>query len=176
MLKRTGFALAAAGMLAVSAFAAVNSGLKSGAPVQPFDVVDVSGPNKGKQLCYRCSYGGNPVLAAFIKPGSPNAATIISGMQGAVEKHSGLKTFAVVMGGPETKGQIEKLTAEKKISIPVTFLPQGPSAADVSTYQINPSADNTILLWNKGKVQANFTNVDKASWGDVEKAAASMLK
>jgi len=50
---KLGLAVAAAGMLAVSAFAAVESGLKPGTPAPPFDVVDVSGPNKGRQLCYR---------------------------------------------------------------------------------------------------------------------------
>jgi len=40
-------------MLAVSAFAAVESGLKQGEACGAFQVVDVSGPNKGKQLCYR---------------------------------------------------------------------------------------------------------------------------
>ncbi len=43
----------AVGVLAVSAFAArVNSGLEVGANAPAFDVVDVSGPNKGNKLCY----------------------------------------------------------------------------------------------------------------------------
>ncbi len=32
---------------------AVQSGLKPGESVNPFDVEDVTGPNKGKTLCYR---------------------------------------------------------------------------------------------------------------------------
>jgi hypothetical protein len=32
---------------------AVQSGLKPGELVHPFDVDDVTGPNKGKTLCYR---------------------------------------------------------------------------------------------------------------------------
>ncbi len=32
---------------------AVESGLKPGEPVSAFDVEDVTGPNKGKTLCYR---------------------------------------------------------------------------------------------------------------------------
>lgn len=31
----------------------VKSGQKAGEPVSPFDVEDVTGPNKGKTLCYR---------------------------------------------------------------------------------------------------------------------------
>jgi hypothetical protein len=32
---------------------AIDSGLKPGEPVNPFDVEDVTGPNKGTTLCYR---------------------------------------------------------------------------------------------------------------------------
>jgi hypothetical protein len=32
---------------------AVQSGLKSGEAVTPFNVDDITGPNKGKTLCYR---------------------------------------------------------------------------------------------------------------------------
>ena len=32
---------------------AVQSGLKPGESVNPFDVEDITGPNKGKTLCYR---------------------------------------------------------------------------------------------------------------------------
>jgi hypothetical protein len=49
---KLGLAIAAASLMAVSAFAA-DSGLKPGTSTTPFQVVDVSGPNKGKQLCYR---------------------------------------------------------------------------------------------------------------------------
>lgn len=51
---RFGLAIAALGMLAVSAVAAekLDSGLKPGETAGAFQVVDVTGPNKGKQLCY----------------------------------------------------------------------------------------------------------------------------
>jgi hypothetical protein len=50
---KLGLTIAAAGLLAVSAFAAgVKSGPQQGTALDPFQVVDVSGPNKGKQLCY----------------------------------------------------------------------------------------------------------------------------
>jgi len=53
-MKKLSFALAAVGVMATTALAAdkLESGLKPGASTAAFDVVDVSGPNKGKQLCY----------------------------------------------------------------------------------------------------------------------------
>src|SRR4051812_20928966 len=69
LMKRSinlGILIAAASMTAVTAFAAIESGLRPGATPGAFQVVDVTGPNKGKQLCYRCQYGTAPVLAAFV--------------------------------------------------------------------------------------------------------------
>jgi hypothetical protein len=54
MFKNTIWAALAVSALGISALAAdVSSGLKTGEKAGFFEVVDVSGPNKGKQLCYR---------------------------------------------------------------------------------------------------------------------------
>ncbi len=176
-LKKIAMLGLAVAALAVSA-TALSSGLKPGEQVPAFDVVDVNGPNKGKQLCYRCSYGNAPVAAAFIKSGSSEAATLVAGLQKLVNEHKahGLRSFVVFMGGAELKPSIEKLAAEKKISVPLTFLPQGPSAEDVRQYQISPDANNTVLLWSKGQVRSNFVNVTGESWGKVAAAASAMLQ
>ena len=54
---KLGLAIAAAGIIGgalwANAFAAVDSGLKPGAFVGPFQVADVNGPHKGSELCYR---------------------------------------------------------------------------------------------------------------------------
>ncbi|MFN3649166.1 MAG: hypothetical protein ACK47B_06255 [Armatimonadota bacterium] len=177
MLKRALLSAAAVALAATAAFA-LDSGLKPGASVPAFDVVDVSGPNKGKQLCYRCSYGGAPVVAAFIKKPSAESAQVVSAVQKLVDQHKGsnLRAFVVFMGGNELKGDIAKIAAEKKVSVPLTFLPQGASASDVAQYKISKEAENTILLWNKGVVRSNHVNVDKDGWAAVEKSAAEMLK
>jgi hypothetical protein len=47
-----GMAAAALGLGAVALAAPVQSGLQKGEHLTPFDVVDVSGPAKGQQLCY----------------------------------------------------------------------------------------------------------------------------
>jgi hypothetical protein len=179
MLKRTAMAILAISVLAASAMAAdVKSGLTVGAKVGAFDVVDVSGPNKGKQLCYRCQYGGAPVVAAFIKGDAAEGPAIASAIQKLTQENDskGLRTFVVFMGGPELKGNIEKIAAEKKITIPLTFLPAGSKASDIAEYKINPQASSTVLLWNKGAVQANFVNITRETWADVTKATASMLQ
>ena len=52
----TGLAVGVVSIVAVgTSFAgeAVQSGLQVGAFASPFDVEDITGPNKGKTLCYR---------------------------------------------------------------------------------------------------------------------------
>jgi len=180
-MTRRNLVFTSLGLLAVAggALAArVESGLKPGAQVGAFQVVDVSGPNKGKQLCYRCSYGGSPVVAAFIKGDAKEASNLVAGLQKMTTKFQdkGLRSFVVFMGGPELKARIEKLAAEKKVTIPLTFLPQGASADDVAAYKISPTADSTILLWRDGTVRANLVNVSKDQWDEVVKAAETMLR
>lgn len=80
------------------------------------------------------------------------------------------------MTGPDTKEAIEKLAAERSITVPLTFLPQGPGAEDVGAYKINPEARNTVLLWNRGKIVNNFVNVGRDKWTEVEAAVDAMLK
>jgi hypothetical protein len=48
---KLGLTITIAGLLAVSALAAPQSGLKPGERTAAFQVVDVTGPDKGKQLC-----------------------------------------------------------------------------------------------------------------------------
>jgi hypothetical protein len=117
-------------------------------------------------------------VAAFIKPDAPEAAAVVSEVQKLSDANGGrgLRTFVVMMGGAETKPSIQKLVTEKKITIPVTFLPTGIDHADVLKYRINPEARTTVLLWRGQTVQSNFTNVTPEKFGDVAKATEELLK
>ena len=176
MKLKIGLLVAAASMLAVAAYAAVESGIKPGVTPGPFQVVDVTGPNKGKQLCYRCQYGAAPVLAAFVNGDASKASKLVGDMQKIVDTHKGLRSFVVFMNGPESKEAIEKIAAEKKTTIPLVFLPRGTTEEDIASYKISPSAKNTVLLWKGSNVKSNFVDVDAAKLPQVEKAVDAMLK
>ncbi len=180
MKMKTFAFVAAAASLAVAAFAGVESGLKPGAAPGAFQVVDVTGPMKGKQLCYRCKYGAAPVVAAFVNGDVTKASKLVVDLQKIVDAHKeqGLKSFVVFMAGPETKDAIQKLAADNKTSIPFVFLPKGTKEEDIAAYKINPKASNTVLIWKGMDVKGNFVNVDAAGApaADVQKAVDSMLK
>lgn len=174
---KLGLFIAAAGMLAVSAFAAVQSGLKPGEVPGAFQVVDVTGPHKGSQLCYRCAYGAAPVVAVFVNGDATKAGKLVADVQKIVDarKTKGLKSFVVFMSGPESKDAIQKIAAEKKTTIPLVFLPKGTKEEDIAAYNISPAAKNTILIW-KGSIRSNFVDVDSTKLPEVEKAIDTMLQ
>ncbi len=168
----------AASTLAAAAYAAVVSGIKPGATPGAFQVVDVSGPNKGKQLCYRCQYGIAPVAATFVNGDAAHATQLVVELQKIEDEHKskGLKSFVVFMSGPKAKGAIQKLAAENKITIPLVFLPKGTKEEDIAAYKISPSAKNTMLLWKGSTVKSSFVDVDASKLPQVEKAVNVMLK
>ena len=174
---KLGLFTAAAGMLAVSAFAAVVSGPKAGTVPGAFQVVDVTGPNKGKQLCYRCAYGAAPVVAVFVNGDASKSSKLVADVQKIVDarKSKGLKSFVVFMSGPESKDAIQKIAAEKKTTIPLVFLPKGTKEEDIAAYNISPEAKNTVVIW-RGSVKGDFVDVDAAKLPEVEKAVDAMLQ
>lgn len=116
-------------------------------------------------------------MAAFVKNDTAKAASLVANIQKLADtyKSKNLKTFVVFTGGPELQGPIRELASKKNVTIPLTFLPQGASAGDFQRFQINPNADNTILVYNRQRVVANFVNVDDKSFSEVQKAAEEML-
>jgi hypothetical protein len=106
------------------------------------------------------------------------AAGLVANVQKMVDERQdkGLKTFVVFMGGPELKEPIEKVAKERKITIPLVFLPKGTGEGDIGAYKINPASHNTVLLWKQGTVQNNFVDVDGKSMAAVQKAVDAMLQ
>ncbi|HLK57841.1 MAG TPA: hypothetical protein VKU00_14840 [Chthonomonadaceae bacterium] len=178
MKLKLGALIAAASVLAVAAYASVESGLKPGDKPGAFQVVDVTGPSKGKQLCYRCQYAAAPVMAAFINGDATKSAKLVADLQKIMDSHKdkGLKSFVVFMSGPEAKDAIQKIAEEKKTTIPLVLLPKGTKEEDIAAYKINASAKNTVLLWKGMTVQSNFVDVDSSKISQIEKAVDTMLK
>jgi hypothetical protein len=109
---------------------------------------------------------------AFVNTEVPKAASLVAHMQKLVNENQGLRAFVVFVGGPETKPAIEALAAEKNITIPMTFLPQGKSDPALTRYKINPEAKTTVTVSKGNKVLANWVNVDLANADHVSQITA----
>src|SRR5688500_5571047 len=69
---------AAAGfVVAAEVKSEVKSGLEAGQSPAAFNVKDITGPSKGKSLCYRCQYGAKPVAAVFTREINDEVAALV---------------------------------------------------------------------------------------------------
>lgn len=82
----------------------------------------------------------------------------------------------VFQGGPELKEPLTRLAEEKKITIPMTFLPQGTDEEGYRKWKIHPDAKNSVMVFNRRKVTANFVDVTDRSWEPVAKAAGALFE
>jgi hypothetical protein len=113
----------------------------------------------------------------FIKDDAGKAASLVANIQKLTDanKAKDLRSFVVFVGGPEMKATLEKIAADKKITIPLSFLPGGAGQADINRYKISPEAKNTVMVYNRQKIHATLVDVDEKTFADVEKATAEML-
>jgi len=132
------------------------SGMDVGAVPLPFEVDDVTGPNKGKYLCYRCLYGGRPVVGIFVRDLDENTQTLIKKIdqEVAANQEKKLAAFVVLLtDDPQSmKPDLEKIAVENEIkNVPLTVYK---GAAGPEGYQIAKEAAVNVMMW-VGEVKAN---------------------
>ena len=179
-MKRVIFPALALFVLAGLAVAAdVKSGLDLGESTSPFLVKDITGPNQGKSLCYRCAYGARPVTCIFTREITPEVASLIQNIDGQVEanKDKNMRAFVVLLTEDADGGakQLAKLASEKNIkSVPLTVFD---GTAGPEEYKISKGAAVTVLMWNKSRVEVNHAfAAGKLSSDDVKTIGADTSK
>ncbi len=154
-------AVTSAAVVAVAALtvwaAELESGLKVGEAPGAYNVKDITGPNKGKSLCYRCNYGARPVVNVFAREVNDELAKLIKEVDGVVEKNKDKKmaAFLVVLAedADELAPKLEAMAKKNGIkNVPLTIFDGESGPGD---YNIAKDADVTVLMWNKSEVKAN---------------------
>ncbi len=141
----------------------VKSGLKPGEAPPAFLVQDATGPAAGTgKLCYRCRYGGNPVVAVFTRKLDASVTSLVKEVDAQVEKNKDkrLKAFVVLLtDDPDNAESKLKEFAEKNNikNVPLTIFdgPLGPL-----DYKLSPKAETTVLMWVKSDVKVNHAFSD----------------
>ncbi len=141
----------------------VKSGLKPGEAPPAFLVQDATGPAAGTgKLCYRCRYGGNPVVAVFTHKIDANLTSLVKQVDAQVEKNKDkkLKAFVVLLTNDPDKAepQLKELAEKNNIkNVPLTIFdgPLGPL-----DYKLSPKAETTVLMWVKSDVKVNHAFSD----------------
>lgn len=147
----------AAGSLAAEEKACVKSGPQCGQGVAAFHVKDVTGPNQGKELCYRCAYGNRPVVMIFTRKLDPSLASLVKKVNDKVEANQDkqMAAFVVLLGADASSkaDELKALAEKEKLSIPLTIAADQPNGPE--TYKIAPEAEETVLIYNNSKVKDN---------------------
>ena len=136
---------------------APKSGLDVGERPPAFYVSDVTGPRAGEKLCYRCQYGGRPVVSIFARKMDDNVQKLVKEIDGVVDKNSGKKMAAFVVlltddpDGAET--QLKKAAKQHKIAkTPLTVFD---GKAGPKPYKLAKDADVTVMMWVDSEVKVS---------------------
>src|SRR6187402_2840874 len=102
---------------------------------------------------------------AFVKDDPAKAAGLVAKIQKLTEKHKAqdLRSFVVFMAGPELGPKVKEIGQAKGITMAMSILPEGSGQGSLARYKVNPEARNTILVYKRQQVTANFVNVDDKS-------------
>lgn len=153
----------------------LKSGLQPGETIASFHVEDVTGPAKGKSICYACRYGSRPVVNVFVREITDEVVTLMRQLDAQVEKHKDeqLQVFLVLLSlDPESDREtLENLAAKQELKhVPLTLFDglTGPPKMKIAQ-----RADVTIMLWNKAKVKSNHAFTSEAL---NDKAVAAVIK
>jgi hypothetical protein len=172
------FAAAGAAVMAED----LKSGLQTGESPGAFNVKDITGPNEGKSLCYRCAYGARPVVNIFAREINEDLAGLIKQVDDVVEKNKDKKmaAFVVVLSEDADKAAPKLAELAKKHGIknvPLTIFDGESGPGD---YKIAKNADVTVMMWNKMSVKANYAlekgKLDAAATKKIVADTATILK
>lgn len=185
-LSRSVVPAALAGVAALTAIAAPNSGLKPGEQVTPFHPRHLAGPLAGTSNCFPCTFQNRPQVQVWVNGDAPqNVAELAKTLSGAMGKYKGkeFKALVVFLTDKANASSVQKTVAEaakkpEMAGVGMALLDRGDEA--VKNYKINTSADvkNTVLVYKDWTVVRSFVNLkaDAAGAGQLNQAIASVAK
>lgn len=143
-------------MLTTAAFAGKELELGENPPA--FHVTDVTGPEAGKSLCYRCRFGNQPVVTIFTRQISDELATLVKNVDQVVGQNQGEKmaAFVVLLTDDPSAHEGELKAFAQKHSITNTPLTVFDDKNGPPSYNLT-NADFTVMMWVDSAVKVNET-------------------
>ena len=151
------------------------SGLAVGEMTPSFPVLAVTGPHKGKEVCYVCEFIAAHKIFAFFRQTGDEMASVVKKLNELARRNQDIRVVAVVIEGQESQPWLEKFAQENGITIPLTVLRNGKDDVAVKVYKLNASVSNTILMSVKRKVTANLVNVNAENFKMLTNTVSKML-
>ena len=142
----------------------LESGPQPGEPVGAFYVEKCAGNESdgvasGEKLCYRCMLGNRPVVAIFSRSTDQTVSKLVKELDGVVQSNKDKKmaSFVNLLGADPNslKTAAEALVKESNATQIAVVVPDEHDTGPAN-YRLNPKADVTIVIYNRGRVEANY--------------------
>ena len=140
------------------------------------------GVENGSSLCYRCKLGNRPVVAVFSRNAEEPLTELMGELELLIGQHEDAKMASYVnLLGESTESLKEKALwlIEKSQAKQIAVVIPKDNVDGPKEYKIHPKAETTVLVYNKGKVVANFAlaagELNKDSIAKIKESAESML-
>ena len=151
------------------------SGLKIGDQVEPWNPLHVAGPDKGTNICPVCTYLEKPVVVVFAKD-TQNTAQLSAELEVLAREHrkSGLRVVIAITDAGETR---VKVLASTLAITDASFchMSEKTGSAELRAYRINPTAENTVMVYKDYTVAATFVNLSARDCGQVADALKKLI-
>lgn len=158
---------------AVAPFAGtrLQSGLQPGDKTFAFHVQDVTGPRKGRSLCYACAFGKHTVVNIQARKIDAELIALLKQLDALVDPANQIKgdsqhAFLVYLTedpdlAAEELNSVAKEHGLKNIPLTIYDELDGPKP-----YKLSREAEVTVMLWAESRVTANFAFADGGLDGD----------
>ncbi|MBM4032041.1 MAG: hypothetical protein FJ291_09675 [Planctomycetes bacterium] len=125
----------------------------------PFDVLDVTGPNKDKErVCYICTYGGRPSFVILTRALGGHFGDLVKALDKFVCEHGDKRMagFVAYLGAnsEENREALRKLAKDLSLTIPLTIALDGEKGP--GAYKLDGHFDTVVLVCHKDKVERSF--------------------
>jgi hypothetical protein len=178
-----GFTAVAVAVAAVAVRAdEVKSGPQPGQPIGAFDVTKCAGASDdgvsvGQSLCYRCKYGGRPMVMVFTRSSGDKVTQLVKELDEAVAKNSDkqLRAFVNIVGEDRSAAETAAKEFGSKNSfanVPIVVPQESDNGPD--NYGINPKAEVTVIVASQGKVTASHGFTGAPSSDEVKQILADV--
>jgi len=152
------------------------SGLAVGEMTPSFPVLAVTGPHKGKEVCYVCEFFGSaPAIFAFFRQSGDDMASVVKELDELAGRNKDIRVVAIIIEGQDSRPWLEKFAQENRITIPLAVLRKGRDDIAMKVYKLNANMNNTILMSVKRRVAANLVNVNTENFTILTNTVSKVL-
>ncbi len=174
-------ALSAVALAAIYGFSGVESGLKVGETVTPFNPTHISGPDKGTTNCPPCTYGARPAVQAWIAPQEKAevVASIGKVLEGSEAKYSKseFQGFMIMLTRCDACVEKANVFSKEAKAAKIGIATLAVTDAAIKNYKVNLDKEmlNTIFVYKDKKVVEKFVNLTNSK-EDIAKLEAAIAK